>query len=605
MAESPSKLLIGGHRVDLDAHRIRRPDGWVQVKPRSVAVLEYLIRHAGKVCSRRDIMDGVWAQVEVSEEVLNQAIHELRGAFGDDPRKPRFIETIPRGGYRLIADIEEDDSGARSRISLSRAAAIAGAIALIAAVALWLTAGQQASDSPVKRLAVLPFEIMGPEDSFDYFADGLTEELITELNAVNPERLDVIARTSVMAFKGRRVPLTEIVDQLAVNYIVEGSVRREADRVRITAQLIETEGQTHVWAESFDRRIENILVLQREVAREIARQAEVPLAGFRGREPRRVDPEAYRHFLRGRQQIYRFHSGGYAAGVDEFDAALEREPEYAAVHGWRGMAYSALAFSASSPVRRREYAELGRASAERALELDRQLGVAHAVIAWQTFAHDWDFARAERLYRDALEIDPNNWWLHWGYAELLSALGRHDEAIARINKAQEIDPVNPLVEVERTAVYNHAGQYQKALKVVDRALEVMPNHQELHDRRVGILEHLNRFAQAIDARERYGLVVKREYDAAAHRKAWQEHGERGYWQWLLENPGWKTGRISRARVRARLGHEAEALDLLAQAIQERRPASVYIGVFPEFRSLANRPRFQQLLQKIGLPSDPE
>lgn len=598
MEKSPSKLRIGGHKVDLDGHRVHGADGWIHIKPRSVAVLQYLIDHAGEVCSRRDIMDGVWARVEVSEEVLNHAIHELRGAFGDDSRHPQVIETIPRGGYRLIADVQRD-MASKPGVSAGWLGGIVGAVVLALGAAFWVTSGQQGSDETVQRLAVLPFETMAPEQTFDYFGDGMTEELITELNEINPDRLDVIARTSVMALKGRQLPMTEIVERLGVDYIVEGSVRREGDRVRITAQLIETEGQTHLWAESYDRQLGDILVLQKEVARDIARQARVPLTGLSRQEPRRVDPEAYRRFLRGRQLVYRFNTEAYRAALEEFEVALQREPDYAAVLGWRGMAYSGLAFSESSPERRRQYVDLGRQSAERALELNPDLGVARVAIAWQAFAFDWDFERSERLYRQGLEVEPNSWWLHWGYAELLSALGRHQEAIAQMRAAHDLDPVNPLVEVERAAIHSHAGQFRQALAIIDQGLEVMPNHQEFHDRRSNHLESLGRFEEAIETRKRYAELRGREYDAAAHRQAWREEGERGYWQYLLDAPGWRTDGTQRAKTLALLGRETEALDLLAEAVESRRPSAVFLGVYPEFESLADHPRFQELLSAAG------
>jgi TolB-like protein len=260
--------------VDVDAHRIRARAEWIQLKPRSIAVLAHLVEHAGEVCPRQDIMDAVWGAVDVSGEVLNHAVHELRVAFDDDSRDPRVIETIPRGGYRLIARVEQA-STPRRRMPMPVLALIALLLA-IGAVLLWMHRIGGDGQDPA-RLAVLPFENMAPDSSFDYFSDGLTEELITRLNEVNPQRLDVIARTSVMAYKGRRETLSDIADQLAVDYIVEGSVRRSADRIRITAQLIETDGQTHLWAGSFDRSIGDVLALQTRLAREIARQARVPL----------------------------------------------------------------------------------------------------------------------------------------------------------------------------------------------------------------------------------------------------------------------------------------------------------------------------------------
>lgn len=592
-------LLIGGRQVDVAANRIESPDGWAQVKPRSMAVLQYLVGHAGEVCSRQDIMDGVWARVDVSEEVLNHAIHELRGAFEDDPRHPQVIETIPRAGYRLIAPVGDfPRSGWRREMRWLLPAVVV--VILASAGVWWLVEGERAGDMPAHKLAVLPFETMGPDTSFDYFSDGLTEELIGELNRINPARLDVIARTSVMAFKGQRRPLSEIAETLGVDYVVEGSVRRDADRIRVTAQLIETGDETHLWAESFDRRLENILELQHEIARSIAQQARVPLGSESRQQRHSVDPEAYRHFLSGREQIYQFQPSGYAAALESFEAALERKPDYAVVHGWKAAALSALAFSERSVEERRAYAKRAQQSASRALELEPDLGIAHFVRGWLAFSQEWAFARAERLFREALEVDPNNWWIHFGYAELLSALGRHEEAIAHMETAYELDPVNPFVNVELAAIHAHAGRFREGLEVIDRALEVLPHHQELHDRRSNFFEALGRFEKAIKVRQKHAAIQDREYDADGHRRALAEQGERGYWQWLLDNPRWHESLVGRARLLALLGRRDEALDLMAEAVEQRKPSAVYIGVYREFEPLSANARFDALLKQAGL-----
>ncbi|RFF26307.1 hypothetical protein DZK25_12990 [Wenzhouxiangella sp. 15181] len=585
--------------MDVAANRIETPDGWIQVKPRSMAVLQYLVGHAGEVCSRQDIMDRVWARVEVSEEVLNHAVHELRGAFEDDPRHPEIIETIPRGGYRLIASVEEfPQSGWRRKMRWLLPAMVV--VVLASSGIWWLVDGDRAADMPVRKLAVLPFESMGPDTSFDYFSDGLTEELITELNRINPARLDVIARTSVMAFKGQRRPLSEIAGMLGVDYVVEGSVRRDADRIRITAQLIETEGETHLWAESFDRRLENILELQHEIAQSIARQARVPLDPEVRPRRHSVDPEAYRDFLRGRAQTYQFHRSGYAAALESFEAALERQSDYAVVHGWKAAALSGLAFSRPSAEERTAYARRALQSARRALELDPELGIAHFARGWLAFSQEWAFARAERLFREALEVDPNSWWIHFGYAELLSALGRHEEAIAHMETAYELDPVNPFVNVELAAVHAHAGRYREGLEVIDRALEALPHHQELHDRRSNFFEALGRFEKAIEAREKYAAIQDREYDADGHRRALAEQGERGYWRWLLDSPDWYSDVVLRAKLLALLGRHDSALDLIAEAVEQRKPSAVYIGVYRQFEPLSGNARFDALLEQAGL-----
>lgn len=599
MPDSPHQFFVAGRRVDADANSIELPDGWRHVKPRSMAVLEYLARHPGTVCTREKIMDAVWGDVIVSDEVLSQAIRELRTAFGDDARDPGVIETIPRGGYRLIAEVSAAEPAPRRGRSKWLISAGAGLLAALAIV-LWLVFGPNRTESDQYRLAVMPFEYMGESARHDYFSDGLTEELIAELSRVDPTRLAVIARTSVMHFKDQRPDLADIVKRLEVDYVIEGSVRLVQDRVRITAQLIDAENETHLWADSYDGMLENILELQGKVSTDIAREIRVSLIPDRSASRDVIDPDAYHHFLLGKSYFYRFSSEGYARARDEFASAIELAPEFAQAHAWLGAAYSGLAFGERSPQSRARYAQDAQEAIKHALELSPELGMARWLLAWQAFAIEWDWERAERLYQEALEIDPNLWWTHWGYGELLSALGRHEEAIDRMQRARELDPVNPFVYLELAAVYNHADQFDQARSVLQEGLEVLPHHPGIYGRLIKTHEHMGRYEDAIETRRIYAGLIDREYDAEAHRAAYTRGGESAYWQWLLENPNWRQSGIARARALVRLGRHDEALDLLEEAVRRRVPPAIYIGVYPDLSPLRDRPRFRQLLQEMGL-----
>lgn len=598
--ESRARLLrVGGLLVDRAAYRIESPGGWVSVKPRTMAVLTYLAQHPGQVCPRRDIMDTVWGNAEVSDDVLNQAIRQLREAFDDDPRHPLFIETIPRGGYRLVADVEAASTRAH-RPWLRWVTAIAVLLVSLG-LALWIAVDPYPGKPPRQRLAVLPFESIGEQGSLDYLADGFTEELITELYSVDIEQLAVIARTSVMHFKDGATPLADFVNRLDLDYVVEGSVRREAEQLRITVQLIRADELTHLWAKRYDAPLRNILDLQQQVVRDIADQLRVSLGFGLERQADEVDPVAYRHFLRGRQFFYHFSWEGYQKAREELKKAVELSPDHAAAHAWLGLTYSAKAFGEDEPAARAQYAGLARQAAERAIELDAQQGTAHLVLAWLAFTYEWDWEQAKLLFQRGLDFAPNSWWLHWGYGELLSALGRHEKAIEQMRLANELDPVNPFTTVELAAVYNHAGKFGKARNVLRSALEVLPNHQELHDRLTVNSEHMGRYEDAISARQAHALLLNRPYDAEAHRSAYADHGPQGYWQWLLENPDWRDSDLNHAKVLTHLGRHEEALAILEDIVAARHPGGiVYIGVYPSFRPLHDEPRFRDLLRQMGL-----
>jgi tetratricopeptide (TPR) repeat protein len=297
--------------------------------------------------------------------------------------------------------------------------------------------------------------------------------------------------------------------------------------------------------------------------------------------------------------MYQFHPQAYADALLEFDRALEIDADYAAVHGWRAMAQFGLAFSSPDRHERESHASSALASAEQGLSLDPDLGIAFAARAWVAFAIDWDFDRALALYRQALSVDENSWWVRWGYGEVLSALGRHTEAIEQMEQAYELDPVNPMVAVERASIHAHAGQADEAAKIIERALKVLPNHQELYDRLPTHLAAAGQFRRAIEANARFAALTGREYDADAHRMALEENGERGFWQWLLDAPEWQAGLVDRARLHARLGNEEKSIDLLSEAVEQRVPAAVFLRAYRELRPLHDHPLFDAVLRQAG------
>jgi TolB-like protein/DNA-binding winged helix-turn-helix (wHTH) protein len=349
MDRKPQQFRLAGRRVDPEAYAIETPEGWLHVKPRSMAVLEYLARHPGAVCSRRQIMDGVWGPAEVTDDVLTQAVRELRMAFDDDGRNPAFIETIPRGGYRLIAEVEPGVA-LSGRWSRKWAGLGLGLLVLSAGIALWIALSGRPVDAGQRKIAVLPFEYKGQEASFDYFADGLTEELINSLTQL--KELRVTARTSAFHFKGKALPVAEIADQLGVDYVVEGMVRRSGKDLRISAQLIRADKDFHLWSRTYDRELTDLFEIQHDIAERVAEALGILLDEAKRQRMRAVGVKDIEAFL-AYQKGWELHRRAHAIRGDRFypmmikantwfDRAIDRAPGFSEAYSARADLYSHL-----------------------------------------------------------------------------------------------------------------------------------------------------------------------------------------------------------------------------------------------------------------------
>ena len=477
-----NKLLIrfGDFEVDLASGELRRFGQRIKIQEQPFQALVAMLESDGEVVTREALQKRLWADGTVVDfdRGLNKAINRVREALGDDAENPRFIETLPQRGYRFLVPVERTviDRPIAEAPILGRRGWLAIAAGVIAVPVI--SAGYyfwQLSSRQIRSIAVLPLENLSGDPGQEYFADGMTDELIGEIARLGSLR--VISRTSIVRYKkgSGRKSLPEIARELDVDAILEGTVTQAGQRVRITAQLIRAKDDRHIWAEKYERDLSDILKLQGEVARAIASQIRIQLSPQQEhdlRSNRPVDPAAYEAFLKG---SYFLHKGipGIAKSVEYFKQSIGIDPRFAAAQA--GLA-EALCFAGIFGLRpsSETYTE-ARVAALKALELDSTNSAAHTALANIKDGHDWDLAGGEIEYGRALQFNPSNLLARVWYAEHLTRMGRFDEAIVEAGRAVALDPVSPVSHVARAMIFFRARRYTEAIPAAQQALELDPN----------------------------------------------------------------------------------------------------------------------------------
>ena len=488
------RLRFGVFQLDPTTGELVRAGRQVRLQEQPFKILMLLLERPGELVARDDLRRQLWAAdtfVDFDDGV-NAAVKKLRFALGDSSENPRFIETIPRRGYRFIAPVarvvdtaprqvaDESTSSPHARFPPSGKALAVGlalfVTAAIAAVTLINTEAppeRSSNPSAIRSLVVLPLKNVSNDPAEQYFADGMTEELTTRIASLGGLR--VISRTSSMQYKETRKSLPQIASELNVDAVVEGSVLRSDGRVRITARLVQANTDRQLWAESYDRDERDVLKLQNEVARDIAHNVSLSVRSASAeRTPvaRTVHPDAHQSYLKGR---YRWHTRRWdelQSAIGDLERAISIEPEYALAYA--GLADVYLVLPLLGSVTQEEAYPKARAAAEKALALDPGLAEAHNSNAYVKLYLDWDFTGAERGFRKAIELNPSYATAHQWYAELLSFQGRREEAIAEMRIALDLDPLAAVMHHQAGQTYQQARQYDQAIQEYRNAIALDP-----------------------------------------------------------------------------------------------------------------------------------
>ena len=609
--------------VDLRGRELRRNGARIPLQEQPLQVLAVLLKHAGEVVTREELCQHLWPSDTFVDfdNSLNTAINKIREALGDSTGDPHFVETLPRRGYRFIAPLREgvepqpSEKATQARPAFQpsspdqpeiRRAILLGlalAVALLLSFLFWKP-GWRAAPNPIVSLAVLPLENLSRDSDQDYFADGMTDALTTDLGKISALR--VISRTSVMQYKGTKRPLQEIARELKVDAILEGTVARSGNRVRVTANLVQTFPERHLWAESYDSEIGDVLTVQATVAQAIAHEIQVKLTPQERKMlagARRVNSEAFDLCLRGSYAIATGTAEALEQAVAYFQRAIQEDPTYAP-------AYTGLAFSYATwvPGRAplRELMPKAKQAALKAIELDDTLAGAHTALAFVELTYDWNWTGAEKEYKRAIELNPNYAAAHARYARELVVLGRREEALVEARRAVDIEPFSFYTDYP-VWVFILARRYDLALERTLETVQARPNWVWGHYALAQIYEQTGKTDDAVQEFLKVDELFGTDPEwIGPLKEAFARSGARGYWIRTLER--YRKSAKSRyvspgmvAAVCARVGDKQCAFEWLEKGFEERDDLLINLKVEPIFDRLHSDPRFQHMVRRVGLP----
>ncbi len=639
-----SRLVrFGAFELDPCAGVLRKHGIRIKLQDQPFALLLILLEKPGQLVTREELQQRLWPAdtfVEFDKGIYN-ALKRLRETLGDVAATPRYVETIPKRGYRFVAEIQNiapeaipvpsagppqltialpsarDQKNPASDVMTSETSAVesnrwmkVGAwtllTILLAGTPLWIIwrgrRGRIQPEARIGSLAVLPMENLSHVSGQDYLADGITAELITKLGENAAVR--VISRRSVLQYKAVQRPLPQVAKELGVDALVEGTVEPLGNRLRITAQLIRVDPERVLWAQSYDRPLNDVASLQDDIVKEIANQVQVKLLPQRLRGPRTapaVSWEAYQAYLHGILQ--ESTQNGKSLRISYFEQAIEKQPDYAAAYSGLSGAYIGLGHSlAWSP---HEAFPKAKAAALKAVELDPELGEGHTHLAVVHFLYDWDFSGAEKEFQKAIELNPNDVDARAGYSDFLLAMGRPDEAIAEAKRIEQIEPVwyssNPM-----NANYYWARRYDEAIELSRRQLALAPTSVAGHLWLGLSLEQKRQFPEAISELKKALELSNNSQFAGFLAHAYAVSGDKSAAEKILKDfeqlsqhsyvsPWWP------AMIYPGLGNKEEAFLWLQKAYDGHEHDLVFSKVWPMFDPLRSEPRYQDLMRRVGLP----
>jgi len=628
----PTVIRFEGYELDLAGEELRKNGFSLKLQPQPFKILAYLSAHPRVLVTRQELRDHVWpGDTFVDFDLaINQAIKQIRAVLNDDAESPRIIATLPRRGYRFIANVETSPAPEVSSLPLPEVHQLAeprletvgatvrnrrwipvtlalSAILLMGAALVGYRMARSTRPAAQMRMVVLPFQNLTGDPGQEYFADGMTEEMISQLGEMDPNRLGVIARTSAVKYKNSGKAINQIGQELGVDYVLEGSVREAASRVRITAQLIRVSDQMHVWSESFDRDFKDIVALQADVAQAIATRIDVGL-GQRQTQPAQsgqTNWEAYSAYLKGRHLLLDNKTNAtIAVALKYFQRAIELDPNFALGYTGLADAYSEQADADLDPAK--AYA-LSKEAALHALSINPNLAEAHVSLANELFYHEWKWVEAEREYKRALELKPTYEEAHHSYSHYLTLAGRHQEALQESQRLLQMDPLSSHMNSHMGIAYNRAGRFDDAIAQFKRTIALDPNYSRVYDHMGYTYELHKMFPEAIAAYRKgvslAGATLEGQSNLA---RALIEGGEREEGLRILHSLEAAASRryvspVELAGIYTVLGDHEHALNLLETALQQRNGTLLFIHLYAEFDALRVEPRFMRILHEVGGP----
>jgi TolB-like protein/DNA-binding winged helix-turn-helix (wHTH) protein/Flp pilus assembly protein TadD len=608
------RLRFGVFEVDLRTGELTKRGSRLRLQEQPFRVLAMLLEQPGRLLTRAELQSRLWSQSVVDfDHGLNKAISKIREVLGDSVESPRFVETVPRRGYRFLADVAVIDTpgGRAEPASGDLAAPDRDLVTGRKASTFRLSAALQGAASPsgtpprIRSLAVLPLENISRDTSQDYFADGMTDELIIHLAQISSLR--VISRTSAMSYKNVRKPLPEIARELGVEAIVEGAVLRSGQRVRITVQLIDAPSDKHIWSKNYEEDVRDTLALQNKLARAIVEQIKAKLNRQERaalKNSKAVNPAAYEAYLKGRYFWNKRTGNSLKTAIGYFSEAIAKDPSYAAPYSGLADAYALSGDWQYGILSPQDAFPKAKEAATKALALDDKLGEAHTSLA---FALDlgWEWKAAEQKYKQAIALNPGYATAHHWYAWHLIAMGRDVEALVELRKAESLDPLSLIISTDLADALCIARRVDDSVRQSRKALDLDVNFALAHYQLGQAFEQKHMHGEAITAFRR---AIELSGDNAAFvsglAHAYAVSGRKQDAIKMAEELAAKPTRPSStdanvALIYVGLDNKDEAMMWLEKAYQTRFNPSIILR--PAFDPLRPIAQFQDLLHRIGIP----
>jgi TolB-like protein/DNA-binding winged helix-turn-helix (wHTH) protein/Flp pilus assembly protein TadD len=630
-------VRFGSFEVDTRSGELRKHGIRLKLQDQPFRVLQALIEHPGEVVTRDELQRRIWPSDTFVdfERGLNNAVKRLREALGDSAESPRYVETLPKRGYRFIGNVEripaliESEEKRRGKAdstslespprAIPRFWIASGVLLTCAGLAFGfnvahvreLITGKVAAPR-IQSLAVLPLQNLSNDPAQEYFSDGMTDALITDLAKIAAIR--VISRTSMMRYKKTDKSIPEIARELNVDAIVEGTVQRSGDHVRISAQLIYGRSDKHLWAQSYERELQDTIRLQADVAEDVAEEISAKLIGAdkpsKSKPSYRLDVSAYDAYLKGRNYTLRSVKGDILTGIEFLESSINRDPNYAPAYAELSIAYQVLA--ANNYMSPNEALVKAKGAAMKALALDANLGEAHSALGLVEGAFEWRWSDQDRELQRGIQLAPSSSQPHEWYAIHLAAMGRKTDAVREMTRALDLDPFSPELHSIASYIYYVNRDYELAIREARRALEIDPIFAPGHINLASALGAKSEFEEGFKEWLRYLQLsgdeeLARELEKAAAKLSGQgDPGQKlGYITlrfYIEKSKSQYVGPLTIAAAYIDLGDKNKALDWLDNSAQEHSPSLFTLLPSPYCDSLRSETRFQDLLRRMNLPS---
>jgi TolB-like protein/DNA-binding winged helix-turn-helix (wHTH) protein len=610
--DRPTLIEFGVYGVDLAAGELRKQGLRIKLQAQPFGILAMLLERPGVIVTREELQQKLWpTDVFVDfDQGLNKAINKLRDALGDVAENPRFVETVPKKGYRFIAPVKVVSGPAGPdphpipppALSLKPLRYVAlGVVATIALVLAGLVYLRSQKLAPMNSLAVLPMVNTGGDPNLEYLGDGITESIINNLSQLSGFR--VMARSTVFHYKGRDTDAREVGQRLGVRAVLMGRVSQIGDHLVIDTELINASDGSQIWGEQYNRKFSDLLSVQEEIARQITSNLQLRLSGQQQQLlARRVteDSDAYQLYLRGRYYFNKRTDEGFLKAADYFRQAIDRDAGYGLAYAGLADCYGLLAWDTYPP---REYFPKARQMAEKALAIDSEMAEAHTSLAMIRALYDWDWNGAEAEFRRAIELNPGYATAHHWYGIHLGAMGRLEDSRRELMRALDLDPLSLIINVNNAYPYHYNHQYDRAVEIYKKAIDMDPNFAWAHEDLMLAYEQQGNHTAAANEAANFLRLTGEPTLADEFQHAFKSSGYDAalhHWAEVLvtQTGGRFMSPMKVAQLYARAGDREHAFVWLEKAFENRSAPLVYLRVDPRYDRVRSDPRFASLLERM-------